>query len=190
MTYTGDDVARAFRERGKRRRARRRFYNTCKLCEQDARTEYAKTRTWERKARSTLKRHAKKLGISLDEMITDLGWDVERIAHEMEHHYQNGCTQCGHPYKEMEQGRGALTIDHWDRRLPPGYGSNTQIMCQTCNRAKGTMTPEEWNEYKRLWRLRDAFLKSKARDPFYGTMFEGQGAQVGRKPKWDGHNWG
>jgi hypothetical protein len=68
----------------------------------------------------------------------------------------------------MEHGLSDITVDIWDPRLPPDI-ENTRIMCRTCNTEKGAMTPEEWAERKRCWRL----WKENQKDPANGTLFEG-----------------
>lgn len=141
-----------------------RFSNTCKPCYQTQRTERTRKNRWREKARNTLRSHSKRLGIPQEDLREKHGWNIDQMAEDMEFAYQNGCPECHEAYSEMEHGPRDITLDIWDKRLEPGY-SNTKYMCDTCNKAKGEMTPEDWIILKRLWRERDIFLAEKLLHP-------------------------
>jgi hypothetical protein len=125
----------------------------CRACEQDVRDARKRDNRWATKARSTTKRHADRLGIQRDDMVVVYGWDAKRLAHEAEHAYGNGCGYCGHPYISMGHGFQDITLDVIDRSRPPYYRSNTKWCCQTCNRKKGTLSPEEFEQDRQVWEL-------------------------------------
>lgn len=101
-----------------------------------------------------------------------MGWKITRMAHESERAYENGCSECGELYALMGHGPGDVTIDIWDRRLPPEYGTNTRWICKTCNLSKGILTPKQWIVKKRLYRERAKFMDETRGDPRYGRNWE------------------
>lgn len=162
ITYVGNDIEIAFFKR--KGDLRNNYFSKCRLCEQDARTEKSKTNRWRGKAARTRQYHARKFSLTTEQLEKDHGWNLNVMAHHFRRAYENGCIECGEMYSAMDGGHGDLTLDIWDRRIEPGY-SNTRIMCKTCNLAKGTMTPEEWTMYKRLWRQRERIFVEREGKP-------------------------
>jgi hypothetical protein len=105
------------------------------------------------KARDTLRRHAARLkpDLSMAEFARRYDWDIQRIAHDFRHAYENTCGYCWRPYAEMAGGLWNVTLDIRDRSLEPYYRTNTQTCCNTCNREKSTMTPEQWARRLQFW---------------------------------------
>ena len=149
------------------------LHYVCIGCELTERTEKKRANRWIVKANSTLRRHAKRFEISISDMITRYGWNVDRIAHELEHHYNNGCSNCGRSYRSMGHGLADVTIDIFDRTALPVYGHNTRIICQTCNREKGTLSVED-NAAKSIgWRLWEETQKQlEKRNTFGLALFD------------------
>lgn len=146
-----DEIALWFRRSGKSR------LNFCDGCRADLRDGPKQINRFTAKARQTFNRHATKYikqGLANDpgDFALKFGWDVKRIAHEMEHAYGNGCSECGLPYEPMGHGPADITVDIWDPRLPPEYGVNTRLICSTDNQQKGDLIPELWAVKKALWR--------------------------------------
>lgn len=163
--YTGDDVSKAFRIYDKRlasARSPKLHYSrdVCRACEQDLRINERQKARWRTKVSGTRLRHAKSLGISVYDLEKKYNWDISIMAHEAEHNYTNGCSECHYPYSGMANGLHDITLDIWDKRVEPFYGSNTRWICNTCNQEKGAMSPEEWAIYKRLRRERDETIKN------------------------------
>jgi len=141
----------------------------CKGCEQTERDAKKRDDRWIVKASNSLYRHAKRLHeqkkIQSPEELTELyGWNARQLAHDFEHAYGNGCPFCLVPFADMPNGLADVTIDILDTRKPPYYRTNTKIACMTCNRNKGDMSPEEFEEFLKcweLWSVRDAERKRK-----------------------------
>jgi hypothetical protein len=91
-----------------------------------------------------IRRHAVRFGIPKDDLVARYGWEPKRLAHDAEFQYGNGCNYCGHQYKAMGHGLADITLDVVDRDKPPYYRTNTRWCCQTCNRKKGAMAPEDF----------------------------------------------
>jgi len=163
FVYRGDDIEIAFSK--KIVRGIPLIFPTCKLCEQDKRTKIVRSNRWRAKIRSTIKAHAKKFGISQIDLQEKHGWNIDQMSHDAEFQYQNGCPECHDQFKIMGNGLADITLDIWDPRIEPGYGSNTKWMCRTCNQAKGDRTPEEWTRTKRLHRERNIYLTRQAMMP-------------------------
>lgn len=165
FVYEGDDIEHAFRPNdAKVAKCTSRFRGyrpTCRLCEQDRRTEKTKKDRWRVKMVRARYSHAKKLGISVEDMENKHGWVIETMMKRAMHNYANGCPECHMSFATMGNGLADLTVDIYDRRIEPDYDA-TRDMCLTCNRAKGVMTPEDWVIYKRLWRERADHLAQKA----------------------------
>jgi hypothetical protein len=125
----------------------------CRACEQTSRDQRKQRDRWAVKARDVIRCHADRLGIDRDELITIYGWDLQRLAHDAEHQYTNGCSYCGEQYDGMGHGFADITLDIQDRGCPPHYCTNTKWCCQTCNRKKGAMTPEEFEANRQMWNL-------------------------------------
>ena len=125
----------------------------CRACEQARRDRRKQRDRWTMKARDVIRRHAARLGVARDILITVYGWDPRRLAHDAEHQYSNGCNYCGEPYAAMGRGLGSITLDIQDRDRPPYYCTNTKWCCLDCNRRKGAMTPEAFEFNRQMWNL-------------------------------------
>ena len=125
----------------------------CRPCEQTGRDTKKRENRWAVKARDTIRRHAVRLRIDKAELIGRYGWDATRMAHEAEHGYKNGCNYCGREYASMGHGLADITLDIQDPDKPPYYLTNTKWCCQTCNRKKGRLSPEEFEADRQMWPL-------------------------------------
>ena len=124
--------------------ARRAICLGCESLKRDEPTQEARTL---RKARNTIRNHAKKFGHTTEFMRVKFGWDPEHFAHDIQHAFSNGCPDCRFTYAEMKNGLADVTLDINDRDRPPYYQSNVRWICMTCNVAKQGKTPEEYAEY-------------------------------------------
>jgi hypothetical protein len=127
--------------------------SVCRACELTARDQRKQRDPWLIKAHTAIRSHAARLGIDREALVTRYGWDPQRLAHDAEHHYTELCTYCPRPYAEMGHGLSDITLDVQDRDRPPYYRTNTAWCCQTCNRRKGVMTPEEFEADLLMWDL-------------------------------------
>src|SRR5271167_454863 len=116
--------------------------HVCRACERIRRDQRKQPDRWAVKASGVIRRHADRLGIDKDQLVTVYGWEPQRLAHDAEHQYASGCNYCGEPYAGMGRGLADITLDIQDRAHPPYYRTNTKWCCQDCNRKKGAMTPE------------------------------------------------
>lgn len=142
----------------------------CRPCEQVAKDGCKGRNRWAAKARDTIRRHGLRLGIPRDELMGRYGWDPERLAHDAEFQYSNGCGYCGHPYGGMGHGYADITLDVVDRSKPPYYRTNTKWCCQTCNREKGKLPPEEFELNREMWALRERQQACSAQER--GMLFD------------------
>ena len=137
----------------------RRQIGVCRPCEQTGRDTKKRGNRWAAKARDTIRRHAVRLSVDKSDLIGRYGWEPARMAHEVEHAYKNGCNYCGGRFADMGHGLADITLDVIDRDRPPYYRTNTKWCCQTCNRKKGTLTPDEFEADRQMWaewqRIRD-----------------------------------
>ena len=144
----------------------------CRGCEQDGRDNRKRDNRWTAKARDTIRRHATRLNIDKAELIGRYGWDPKRLAHEAEYQYGNGCSYCFEPYLSMGHGLSDITLDIQDPAKPPSYRLNTKWCCQTCNRKKGRMTPEEFELDRQMWAARrEAQRLAEANPASAGRLF-------------------
>jgi hypothetical protein len=134
----------------------------CRPCQQTARDQRKLRNRWAVKARDVIRRHAIRLEITKQDLIDRYGWDPDRLAHDAEFQYGNGCNYCGHQYSEMGHGLADISLDIMDRTAAPYYRSNTKWCCQTCNRQKGDKSPE-WFEINR--QVYEAWQRSKTMTP-------------------------
>lgn len=134
-----------------RRLARERAI--CRRCEITARNDVDPL---VRKARDTIRRHAKRYSERLGEKLTTpefakrFGWDVKRIVHMFRHAWANTCRYCRQPYQTMPDGYAAMTLDVLDPAKPP-YLTNVEVACRTCNTAKGDMDAAQFGEWLKGW---------------------------------------
>lgn len=125
----------------------------CLGCEVTARTDRKKANPWCEKARSTIKRHAAKYSLSVQEFVRLYGWDVPRVAHILEHAFVNTCVYCRKLYSSMENPQWQVTLDIIDPKKKPFLATNVQPCCQTCNREKSNLEPELWARKLQAWAL-------------------------------------
>lgn len=128
------------------------IHATCIGCEQTARDGHKAVEPFIAKARSTIKHHAMRYGITSSKMITYYGWDIDRVAHLLRHAYENTCVYCRRPYHSMRNGPSDVTMDIINPREAPYLETNTQPCCQTCNQSKSDSSPEMWARKLRFWR--------------------------------------
>lgn len=131
-----------------------------------------------KKAKNAIYNHGQKaieagLARNLDEFRALYGWDVQQMAHDMAHAYENGCPICHGSYKEMGHGLRDLTIDIINPIRPPHYGINTQYICSTDNTRKQRTDPADYGEVMLGWRLWEAHQQQLNQDEWAGTLFEG-----------------
>lgn len=130
----------------------------CKGCEQTERDRVKKANRFLQKARDSIRRHGRRLVEQgkikfAVELQTIYRWDAYELAHDFEHAYKNGCGNCRKLFASMANGLSDMSIDITDRNRPPYYKTNTRIWCMTCNRDKGDMTPDEFEEHQLGWKL-------------------------------------
>jgi len=125
----------------------------CVACEQTDRDDRKRQRRAVAKAHDTTRFHARRHGMGKAEFAAQYGWRPERIAHDIEHAYDNTCCYCQRPYAAMGHGLADVTIDVIDPTKEPFYETNTRPCCMTCNREKGPLTPEQFGRRKQGWRL-------------------------------------
>jgi hypothetical protein len=70
--------------------------------------------------------------------------------------YGRCCSYCHRDYKGMGHAAADITLDIFDPRLPPEYGTNTRWCCMTCQRRKSLLTPQKWAMKLRIYRRWDA----------------------------------
>jgi hypothetical protein len=103
------------------------------------------------KAKKTRERHAKGRGVTASQMEKLYGWEIDRMAHDMEHAFKNGCPYCEIPFSSMG-GLHSLTVDILNRDLLPHWNVNKTLCCSTCNAEKQGKTPEQWAEHLICWK--------------------------------------
>jgi hypothetical protein len=141
--------------------------SVCRACQEDARDRRKGGDREAAKASDARRGHAIKLSrprrgsgveawhdpnLAASELEVVYGWDLPQMAHDIEYQYGNGCSYCHHSYKGMGHGLADITIDIFDPRLPPDYGTNTRWCCMTCQRRKGLLPPEKWAIKQRIYR--------------------------------------
>jgi hypothetical protein len=151
-TYPAD-VAEMFFRRGWSSRIRDERRRVCIGCEQTLRDERKRLCRAKTKAHDTIANHANKYGMRKADFARKYGWDADRIAHDVEHAYENTCNYCWRPYAEMEHGLADVTIDIVDPQKEPYYATNTKPCCRTCNTEKGPLNPEQWARKRIGWQL-------------------------------------
>jgi hypothetical protein len=134
----------------------RRVYpkTTCNPCRLTKRTQVKSQNRFVAKARDTIRRHTVRLSqwvSSTGDLADRFGWEVKRVAHDMEHAWKNGCPDCGNLFSTMVHGLGDLSVDIIDPANPPFWGINTRIMCITCNRKKARTPPRLWGANVSGW---------------------------------------
>ncbi len=136
-----------------------RLKGVCRPCEQTGRDTKKRANRWAVKSRDVIRRHALTLGSRWDnvqdpdDLIRIYGWDPDRLAHDAEFQYGNGCNYCGHRYQDMGHGLADITLDVVDREKPPYYRTNTKWCCQTCNRKKGKLDPTDFEADRQIYEI-------------------------------------
>ena len=107
------------------------------------------------------------------------GWNLQAMAHDIQHAFKNGCPYCRQPFVEMANGLADVTLDIIDPSKPPYYATNTRWCCLTCNRAKSKTDPSRWAK-KLLWwdEWRRTSVGSERTQS--GTLFDGRWIPVVR----------
>jgi hypothetical protein len=145
--------------------AEQQYRAVCVGCEQTERDEIKEADRWLAKARSTISHHCDKFNdrcgtdLTPREFASRFGWVAERIAHDMEHAYGNGCTYCHRLYRSMKNGPSDITVDIVNRDEEPYYVTNTKLCCQTCNKEKGKTPPHLWARKLLAWARWEAHQK-------------------------------
>jgi hypothetical protein len=132
--------------------SRRDRRTICIPCEQEMRDARKQENRWRRKAQDTRRGHAAKLGIPAHVLANTYGWTDERLARDMQGH--DLCCYCELPFSEMPNGMADITVDIHDRDQVPEYKTNTRIICITCNRLKGTLSPADFAAVQLAYRIR------------------------------------
>ena len=152
--------------------------STCKACRQTARDRRKAERRARVKAQRTLRTHwqryCKKTGerISQSQFAERFGWDLDQMAHDIEHAAGNGCPYCHRAFALMEGGLHNVSLDIIDPRDPPYYSANVRWVCKTCNSAKGDMTLAQFGEHLANWKKWERRQAQLHEDPWLGTLFE------------------
>ncbi len=124
----------------------------CIGCEQ-TRTDQIKLKNRPKhKAAGAIRRHAKKYNMKPTEFANKYGWHLENMVHDLKHTHDNGCMDCREPFASMGHGLQDVSIDITDTLKDPFYGVNTRWICQSCNRLKGSLSPEKWAKKLIAWR--------------------------------------
>jgi hypothetical protein len=153
----------------------------CKACEQERRDRKKKDNRFIYKATSVIYRHAKKyvksgLVASVKEFQSKYDWQSDRIAHDIEHAFANGCPYCSIPFSERQGGLAELTLDILDPGQQPYYRTNTKYCCATCNKEKQRTPPQLWAAHLVEWDRRAAELNRRRRNP--NTLWQSLGWKV------------
>lgn len=135
---------------------RSEFHRLCKGCEQTESDDRKRRNRWRAKARSATTSHARRLSgrwdiTSAADLVARYGWGADRMAHEAEHAYANGCGYCAASYADMGHGLADITLDIVDPDAPPYYPGNVRWCCATCNRKKHQRPPHLWAAELAVW---------------------------------------
>lgn len=152
----------------------------CKGCQISARTNSKRSNRSREKARRTLRHHAEKyikLGhaASRENFAKKFGWNLDQMAHDINHAYSNGCSYCHEPYSKMGNGLSDLTLDIRYPDLLPYYETNTCWACATCNQLKQRTPPDLWGQILQDWKVWQERQNQLGKDQGFGTLFEGLG---------------
>lgn len=154
----------------------------CKGCEQESRDEIKLKNRPKHKVSDALRRHAAKYDMLPTDFSKKFGWKIDSMEHDLNHTYSNGCQYCRRSFKSMGHGYADITIDIHDRERAPFYGANTRWICLTCNREKGTMSPEQWASLLLEWEKWEDHQEKLKSDQCHGlpmaSYWSGISAQV------------
>lgn len=163
------------------RNSNSRVESRCLACKQTARTDSkAGVGRYKTKARACIRSHTRRWNVRHpDEQLTDstfaarFDWDVDQMAHDIEHAASNGCPRCRRSFASMANGLRDITLDVIDPRQLPYYRTNCRWICDTCNKAAGDLTPEEDGLRLACWAKWEERMAELRADPWLGTLFEG-----------------
>jgi len=132
----------------------------CPMCLQELRDAHKKENRAVPKARMMIYSHAKKYGTGAAEFARKYGWNVRRIAHDINHTYENSCFYCGTPYIDMGNGLRDITLDiiNPEDEL---YYTNTRLCCSTCNTTKGRRGAEMFGFHTQKVRERAEYIEAQ-----------------------------
>jgi hypothetical protein len=85
----------------------------CCMCERESRQN--QRNPYVVKAHSVIRRHAERLKIGREDLVTIYGWDPQILAQDAEHQYAGRCNYSHEPYIELAD----ITLDIQDRRRKP-----------------------------------------------------------------------
>ena len=135
----------------------------CMGCEQTAKDERKQHDRMLQKIRDTIRRHAKKFGISRDRLMHHYGWTIEKLRHDALDHYEHkGCGLCEKPFHKGDT-MNDLTLDILDPKIEPFYSFNVKWICNACNRMKQLASPVVFAIRLAMWKrwhARQAALKA------------------------------
>lgn len=143
----------------------------CRACAQERSDAIKQVNRFRIKATSTLRAHARSLGLSVDELRNEFRWSVDQIAHDAERAWGNGCPDCRKPFTVIASGLGDLTLDVIDPQGKPYYGLNTRWICMTCNRHKHTTSKDQYGSDLVEWQRHEARRTELERFPDIDTIW-------------------
>ena len=120
------------------------------------------------KAQNAISWHARRAEMPRQEFARRYGWDVERMAYDIEHGHANTCCYCWQPYRSMDGGLSVVTLDIVDPEAEPYYRTNTRWCCHTCNTQKQRMAPALWDRRCGAWAQ---WRANQTRQRDQGTLF-------------------
>ncbi|KKL78030.1 hypothetical protein LCGC14_2028960 [marine sediment metagenome] len=144
-----------------------REYNICPMCQQESRDK----KKWENRAINKAHRiiysHTERYNTKHDTSLTSsrfsmmFGWEIKRMAHDINHTYDNLCWYCGHPFKDMGHGLADLSLDIINPDEEPFY-TNVRYCCRTCNSSKGHRDNQHFGFHLAQVKARQEFINMMA----------------------------
>lgn len=137
----------------------------CLMCVQEEKDTAKRPDRVAPKARSILFSHCEKYnrrnGTALKptEFARKFGWDLKKMAHDIQHAFDNWCSYCESPYSAMSHGLADVTLDIINPKDPPYY-TNVRFCCATCNRRKGEMGATAFGKFLAFAKRRREFIKA------------------------------
>lgn len=132
-------------------------------CEQTARDERKQRDRMLQKIRDTIRRHARKLGVTRDRLMHHYGWTVEKLRQDaLDHYERKGCGYCDKAFLKGAT-MNDLTLDIVDPTAEPFYTFNVKWICNACNRMKQLASPVVFAIRLAMWKrwhARQAALKA------------------------------
>jgi hypothetical protein len=145
----------------------------CIWCKEELDSVLARdpVRVWLDKANTAIDHHGRRMGegMTARRLREEFGWDPEALAHAMQHAFQNGCPDCEQPFALY--GRHELTIDIRDRSKDPHFPFNTWFLCMQCNRAKATLSADDYCTRKAMQKRHQRRRKVLDGRPLIGPLF-------------------